>query len=137
MWIALERRVWQNPLMEDEFPLSRSKEDIGYRLKLTRLALGYSQALICKIVNIATTTWNNYEKGIRRPSVDEVLKMVSRLHLPIAWVYDGDTSQVSAELLEKIYAEHARELRGEPIGGTSPPSRPGPKRPPRRPFRRG
>jgi transcriptional regulator with XRE-family HTH domain len=90
--------------MEDQFPLSRSKEDIGFRLKLTRQALAYNQAFIAKLCDITPTAWNNYEKGIRRPQVDEVFKMVSRLHLPIGWIYDGDTSQLPGALLEKIHA---------------------------------
>jgi transcriptional regulator with XRE-family HTH domain len=114
MWIATERRVWQNPRMEDKFPRSRSQEDIGRRLKLTREALGYSQAFIAKLTGVATTTWNNYEKGIRRPSADEVFKIVDRLHLPIGWIYDGDTSQMPGPLLETIYSKHREGEPGSP-----------------------
>jgi transcriptional regulator with XRE-family HTH domain len=131
MWIATERHLWQSPLMEDRFPRSRSKEDIGYRLKLTREALGHSQALIARTTGIATSTWNNYEKGIRRPSVDEAFKIVSQLHLPIGWIYDGDTTQMPAELLEKIYSRHREQISEL----AAAPSQRHPKPHRRRPFR--
>lgn len=95
--------------MQKQFPVSWSKKDIGYRLALTRKALGYSQIVIANVAHIASTTWNNYEKGIRRPSVDEARKMFLRLNLPMDWVYHGDTSQLPAALLEKIYAEVCKD----------------------------
>lgn len=91
-------------------PSSTSMEDIGYRIKLTRMANNYTQALAASLSEIATTAWNNYEKGIRRPRPDEVFKMTARLHWPIGWIYEGDISQVPAALLEKIYEKH-RELK--------------------------
>jgi transcriptional regulator with XRE-family HTH domain len=136
MWIALQERIWQNPLMDDQFPSSRSNEDIGYRLQLTRRALGYAQVLIAKLANIATTTWNNYETGTRRPSTTEALKMKTRLNLPLDWIYDGDMGKLPAELVEKIYAEHAKDRDDEFNERASPPSRPRPTHPHRRPPRR-
>ena len=97
--------------MEDQFPLSTSKEDIGYRIKLTRKARGYTQAFAANVSKIATTAWNNYEKGIRRPRPSEVFKMTSRLHWPIGWIYEGDITQVPAALLEKIYEKIASSAR--------------------------
>ncbi|AWB21214.1 XRE family transcriptional regulator [Methylobacterium currus] len=75
--------------MADTTQNPTSKEAIGARLKLVREALELSQAEICRRAGIATNTWNNYEKGKNRISLDEALKVANATGIPLDYIYRG------------------------------------------------
>lgn len=68
---------------------STDKAEIGARLKLVREALQLSQAEMCRRAGIAPNTWNNYEKGTNRISLDEALKVANATGVPLDYIYRG------------------------------------------------
>ena len=79
---------------------------IAERLRLTRTALGMSQAAFCKSVDIAANTYNQYEKAVQTPRLDMAIRMCRRHRLTLDWIYMGDGSSLPSSLHEKI-----KELR--------------------------
>lgn len=92
--------------------MSESHEAISERLRLTREALGLSQVELCRRTGISTTTWNNYEKGINRISLDEAFKLKRRLSVSLDWIYFGDEAMLPARVIDGI-----RRPRGQEGGG--------------------
>lgn len=81
---------------------------ISARLKLTREAMGFSQAQWCRLVGIETPAWNNYETGLRRISVDQALKVSQATGVPLDWIYRG---LMSAGLPMNVQTELQKRLR--------------------------
>lgn len=59
------------------------------RLKKTRIAAGYTQYELSKIVGITRTAYTNYELGIREPSTKILLKLSDALGVSIEWLMTG------------------------------------------------
>ena len=78
-------------------------DQIGARLRLLRLALGYEQARpFCQRLEISDQAWNNYESGRRRISLDEVMKVVQKTGVSLDWVYRGLESTLPKHVADKI-----------------------------------
>src|SRR5262245_39561537 len=60
-------------------------DELGERLKLTREALGLAQVDLCRRTGISTQAWNNYERGAKRISVDNAIRLRERLGIPLDW----------------------------------------------------
>lgn len=82
----------------------RSLQSIGHRLALTRQVFGYQQNEFCERAGIATNTYNQYEKGRRRPSIDHALALVDAYGLTLDWIYRGDPSGLHHRTAEAIKA---------------------------------
>lgn len=82
----------------------RSFEAIGKRLELTRQVFGYQQNEFCQKAGIAENTYNQYEKGQRRPSVDMALRLVDAFGITLDWIYRGDPSGLHHRTAEAIKA---------------------------------
>jgi transcriptional regulator with XRE-family HTH domain len=83
---------------------------IAERLKATRKANGLSQAHWCRLVGIEPPAWNNYEKGFRRISIDQALKVCAASGVTLDWIYRGLASglpiQLAIALRRSIDKEH-------------------------------
>jgi transcriptional regulator with XRE-family HTH domain len=78
-------------------------EQIAHRLRQTRRALGYSQALMAKLVGLAGANgWNNYEKAKNRIPVDIAAQLCTIAGCDMDWIYRGEFSGVSERLLTKL-----------------------------------
>jgi len=44
-------------------------------IKLLRISKGLKQLELCTSLNYKTSTWNNYERGVSEPSLDEVIRI--------------------------------------------------------------
>lgn len=70
-----------------------SLEAVGQRLTATRLALGYTNAsAFARLVGISVQALGNYERGERRPSVDQAILVVRATGVTLDWLYLGDRS---------------------------------------------
>ena len=70
---------------------STVNQEIGQRLIRLRSVMDMgSQLAFTKFVEIAAPTWNQYEKGHRRPSLDEAFKIVRRTGVTLDWIYFGE-----------------------------------------------
>lgn len=101
------RRLGENARMPVPSRIE-SKEAVSERLKMTREALGLSQAEWCRLTEIATNTWNNYERCVARISLEEAMKVTRATGVGLDWIYRGEEAMLPARILEGI-----RRLRAE------------------------
>ena len=84
-----------------------SVQAIAERLRLSRQALGYTQAVLSRIIRGPDSLWGNYEMGIRRISLDKAFLLKAATGLTLEWIYYGDISRVPPDLAEKIQQQIA------------------------------
>ena len=78
-------------------------QQIAQRLRWTRRALGYSQALMADLVGLAGANgWNNYEKAVNRIPVDTAAKVCIVAGCDMDWIYRGELSGIDERLLTKL-----------------------------------
>jgi transcriptional regulator with XRE-family HTH domain len=84
-------------------------QEIGDRLKLTREVKGLNQATWCKLVGIEQQAWNNYERGRKRISIDQALKVCRFAGVTLDWIYRGVPSGgIPIELAIELQARERR-----------------------------
>lgn len=93
-----------------------SVEEVAARLRLTREALGLSQAALCRITRIPTNTWNNAETADNRLGLDEAFKLCRVTGVSLDWIYRGSRALLPAKILEEIAR---RESATTPTRGQS------------------
>lgn len=80
-------------------PLRDSPEIVGKRLADTRIALGFdSQNEFAATLDLGKSTYNPYETGKRPITMQTVLKIQAKYHVPINWLLNGDPSQLPNHL---------------------------------------
>ena len=84
-----------------------SVQAIAERLRLSRQALGYTQAVLSRIIRGPDSLWGNYEMGIRRISLNKAFLLKAATGLTLEWIYYGDISRVPPDLAEKIQQQIA------------------------------
>lgn len=77
---------------------------IGKRLELTRAVFGLQQNEFCSRAGIATNTYNNYEQGIRTPSLENAIILCKTYDLTLDWIYLGDPSGLRYATADAIKA---------------------------------
>ena len=88
----------------NERRVDRLLKSVGVRLQLTREAMGLNQTEFAERANIASNTYNQFEKGQRVPSVRIALKLCIAHDLTLDWIYRDDRSNLSYELGDAIRA---------------------------------
>ena len=81
-----------------------SMEAIGRRLSLTRQVFGMAQNEFCRRAKIAANTYNQYEKGERRPSVENAIALCETYDLTLDWIFRGDPSGLRLNTADAIKA---------------------------------
>lgn len=78
--------------------------EIGARLKMSRHALGYTQATMARLMGSATAgqAWENYEAGRRRISIDHALMLTRTCRLTLSWIYQGEIDSLPPDIRDKI-----------------------------------
>lgn len=94
-------------------PNPTSREMIAHRLRLTRRALGYTQAFISNLIGLQQSAWNNYETGLRRIDVDPALRLCAVTGVTMSWIYEGNIATLPADLAEKVQLELRAEASAE------------------------
>lgn len=85
---------------------------IGRRLELTRQVFGMQQNEFCERAKIATNTYNQYERGKKRPSIENAIALRQAYNLTLDWIYVGDPSGLRYETADAIKA--LRQARAHP-----------------------
>lgn len=83
--------------------------DVARRLRLTRMALGYSdrqQSDFAAESGVAQSHYNKFESGVRRLTLDIAMKLCHRWGITLDWMFRGDPSGLPTKLWNDI-----RELR--------------------------
>lgn len=75
-----------------ELPIESPKE-IGRRLNLTRIALGYRNAteMLAAVTSgeISPQQWSNWKRGRFKPHLDEAMVLCHDFGLTLEWIYRG------------------------------------------------
>jgi len=82
----------------------RSVDAIATRLRLIRQVAGLTQAEFAERASLARNSYNQYEKGKRRPSIDHAIALVETYDLTLDWIYLGDPSGLRYEDADAIKA---------------------------------
>lgn len=77
---------------------------IGLRLELTRAVLGLAQGEFCSKAHIAPNTYNQYEQGKRKPTVENAISLCDTYGLTLDWIYRGDPSGLRYNVADAIKA---------------------------------
>jgi len=77
---------------------------VSMRLAITRLALNRTQADMDKLMGSSSggQSWQNYESGRRRITVDHALGLVRTCRLTLPWIYQGEMKDLPPDLYEKL-----------------------------------
>jgi transcriptional regulator with XRE-family HTH domain len=81
--------------------------ETGKRLARAREALDLSQVEICRAIGIGETTWNNWEKGKRRPDPIALVRFANTYGITLDYIYRGDTQGLTARILSKVIERRA------------------------------
>ena len=82
-----------------------SAEEIGARLARLRKALGHQQAkAFAEWIGTPDTTWNTFERGHRRITFPEVMKVVNKTGASLDWIYRGLEHTLPKHLADKLEA---------------------------------
>lgn len=106
--IVFARQTWHLGGMRKTLD-GTSLEAIGHRLEVTRQALGLQQNEFCARAKIAPNTYNQYEKGKKRPNIDNAIRLCEAYQLTLDWIFRGDPSGLRYETADVIKA--IRNLR--------------------------
>lgn len=84
-------------------PMADTLKEMGRRLELTRLALGFEeQVAYCKEIKIGKNTYNAFERGKRPITLNVALKIRKRFAISLDWTICGDPSALPVNLYRKI-----------------------------------
>lgn len=85
----------------------RLMKDIGQRLRWVREAMDdASQETLADLVGVHQTAWSLYERGLRTPDQFEILRMVSKLRISMAYLLEGSLDGVDRDLAIQLAARH-------------------------------
>ena len=90
------------------------KQAIGRRLELTRQVVGLQQNEFCERAGIATNAYNQYERGKKRPSLDNAIKLCLTYALTLDWIYLGNDDALRYSLANAIKALKEERLKATP-----------------------
>jgi transcriptional regulator with XRE-family HTH domain len=79
-----------------------SRNDIGERLRVTREALGLSQAELCRRLGISPAAWNNAETGDNRIGIDNAMLLCKATGVTLDWIYLGHRGGLPQKLAVDI-----------------------------------
>src|SRR5262249_5411756 len=100
-----------SPNIGDVSGMSRETKAIAERLVLVREAVGLNQASFARLVGIEPQAINNYERGLRRISVDQALKICAATGASLDYIYRGlASSSLPVNMLTAIQ-ERLRQQR--------------------------
>lgn len=80
----------------------RSTTDIGRRIEALMASTGRNQSAFAELVGITQPALSNYVKGLRRPQLDEAIKIAAKTGVTLDWLYLGDRSGLPGRLLEAL-----------------------------------
>src|SRR5262245_46331527 len=90
----------------------KSLKAIGERLRITREALGRTQADFARRAKLSASAYNQYEKGRMRPAIDAAISLCEVYGITLDWIYLGDNSNIRPrDLREAIQA--IRQIRSK------------------------
>jgi transcriptional regulator with XRE-family HTH domain len=87
----------------------RSLRSIGERLTLARKTIGRTQADFARQARVSNSAYNQYERGRKRPAVDQANRLCDAYQLTLDWIYRGDLRGLPEALHGRIIELQASE----------------------------
>lgn len=81
--------------------------DIGGRITKAREALGVTQKEVCRLIGVGETTWNNWEKGKRRPDPIALARFCNAYGVTLDYIFRDNPQGLPGRILEKIIGRQA------------------------------
>jgi len=75
---------------------------IARRLIATRLALGLTQAELCRRSGVQQSTYNQFEKAINIISQKQAVRLCEALGLTLDWIYRDDPGALPPKLVQAL-----------------------------------
>lgn len=75
---------------------------VAKRMKALRIAKGYNQVQICADLDLATNTWNQWEKGERAPNLLLAMHICDQYGITLDYIYRGRMEALPEGLAGKI-----------------------------------
>ncbi len=95
--------------MANQPNMGRDPESVGYRLRLTRVAIGVldggrpiAQGAFAEAAQLQPNTYNQFEQGRRLISVQAALQICDAYGITLDWIYAGDPSGLRYDLATVI-----------------------------------
>lgn len=85
----------------------RDLESLSGRIVALRRMMGWTPRQAYEACGINKTTWNNYETGSSRPTIDHAAAICDVFGVTLDFVYVGDTSGLSPTKLRALYGDQA------------------------------
>lgn len=82
----------------------RMYKEVGKRIDRLRTHLGLTQVAFCAKHGFSTTQYTNWKSGLRRPSVDEAMKLVDAYGLTLDFIFRGREDGLS-ENMRKVFSD--------------------------------
>lgn len=79
---------------------------MGERLRWAREVLGKSQEEMAETVGLHQTSWSLYERGERWPDQFEIVRLLAKLQITLAYLTEGRLQGVERELAIQLAARH-------------------------------
>jgi transcriptional regulator with XRE-family HTH domain len=76
--------------------------DIGGRVRRIRDAHGYTQAEMAELSGVSLGTYNGWETGYGRISIDGARRVKVLLALSLDYIYDGDMSALTPAQIKSL-----------------------------------
>src|SRR5262245_43731125 len=102
--LTIQRFTLRKPLGETDVASSDDlfNEAVAERLRLTRVALGYSQSFMARLVRLVPGTWNQYEQAVNRIPVPTAIRVCIVAGCDLNWIYRGETLNNSQAFNAKL-----------------------------------
>lgn len=76
--------------------------EIAERVQRVREAFGVSQADAARIAGVSLSTWNGWETGYARLSLDGARRLKAAWGISLDYLFEGDISGLSASLIKSL-----------------------------------
>ncbi len=85
-----------------------SLEAIGLRLRVSRAVFGLGQEEFGAKAGLKKNTYNQFEQGKTRPSLESAIALCKEFDLTLDWIYLGEGSTLRYDLWDAIKTEKQR-----------------------------
>lgn len=85
----------------------RDLDSIAGRIVLLRAVRNWKPRDAYEACDIGKTTWNNYEKGVSRPSLDHAASICEVFGVTLDWLYTGNTAGLAQSAHALLYGKRA------------------------------
>lgn len=75
-------------------------QQVGRRVRMTRLALDKSPADMCLEMKVSRQAWSQWENGKRLFDILVAVRLKQRYGVPLDWLYAGDPAGLPPRLAE-------------------------------------